>query len=38
MIDTSHPSANFNTTRDPKEILYDVVEIKWGYLSFYLVK
>lgn len=34
MIGTSHPSANFNTVRDPKEILYDVVEINWGY-EFY---
>lgn len=29
-MDSTHPSAKFNTNRDPKEIMHDLIEIKWG--------
>lgn len=29
-MESNHPFAQVNTKRDPKEIMYDLVEIKWG--------
>ena len=30
-MESNHPCAKVNTQREPKELLYDTVEIKWGY-------
>lgn len=36
-MESNHPFAKINTTRDPKEIISDTIEINWGYIHFYLV-
>ncbi len=35
-MESNHPFAKINTTRDPKEIISDTIEINWGYIHFYL--
>lgn len=38
-MESSHPFAKLNTIRDPNEIIYDTIEIKWGYFCvLFLVK
>lgn len=34
-MDSNHPYADVNPKRQPEELLYDTVEIKWGYLSIH---
>lgn len=29
-MESNHPFAKLNTKRDPKEIISDTIEIKWG--------
>lgn len=30
-MESNHPFAKVNTTRDPHEIISDTDEVKWGY-------
>jgi hypothetical protein len=36
-MESNHPLAKINTTRDPKEIIYDTIDITWGYINYHLV-
>lgn len=29
-MDSSHPYANVNPKRDPNQLMYDTVQVKWG--------
>lgn len=33
-MESNHPFAKINTTRNPEEIIFDTIDINWGYNSF----
>jgi hypothetical protein len=35
-MESNHPLAKINTLRDPKEIISDTIELKWGYSINYI--
>jgi hypothetical protein len=37
-MESNHPFAKINMTRDPKEIISDTIELKWGYIIVYVEK
>ncbi len=35
-MDSEHPFSQVNVDKDPKSILYDTIDIPWGYKQLYL--